>query len=166
MDAVQLISLYSILFYVSMALCILGFVLALVFYFVFDIRKVYTQITGRGKEKLIERSKKEKSRELQRRDPVPVRSSELYSGGITGGVTPPAPSAFAEGQESSARAEDEAQTTVLPTAAEDEAATTLLPQSEASPDEAGITTYLAPQSPIGRFEVFEYVVEIHTDELI
>ncbi len=176
MDAVQQISLYSTLFYVSMALCILGFVLAIVFYFVFDIRKVYTQITGRGKEKLMERSKKEKSRELQRRDAAPLRSSELYTGGITGGVTPPDASAAASGgqtepteetAQTTVLSEDEAATTLLPQSlAEDEGATTMLPQNGSAASESGVTTYLAPQTQLGRFELFEYIVEIHTDELI
>ena len=176
MEAVQLISLYSTLFYASMALCILGFVLALVFFFAFDIRKVYTMITGRGKEKLMQRSSKEKSRDLSKRgSSAPVRSSELYSGGITGGIAPPAqsgqtPTSQTESDETvpmgrgKRRAEAE-QTSVLHGASADEAATSVLPQNGAASD-LGVTSFLTPQAPIGTFDVFESVVEIHTDELI
>lgn len=55
MSAVELISLYRTLFFVSLGIALLGLVLAVFFFFFFDIRTVYAMMTGRAKEQTVRR---------------------------------------------------------------------------------------------------------------
>lgn len=55
MNAVEMISLYSNLFYVSMAVAVVGLGLAVFFFFYFDIPTVHALMTGKAKEDTIRR---------------------------------------------------------------------------------------------------------------
>ena len=55
MNAVEMISLYGNLFYVSLAIAVVGLGLAVFFFFYFDIPTVHALMTGKAKEETIRR---------------------------------------------------------------------------------------------------------------
>lgn len=168
MQANQLISLYSTLYYVSMGLCIFGFVLSVLFFFVFDIRKVYTQITGRGKDKLMKRSAKDHSnsdKAQKNRNSAGIKSGDLYTAGISGGVVPPSEDMTAPLLKASGGRLPLEVTAVLPKAAEPKQDQRTMRRS-LKPDSMNGSGGGLHRTKAGRFEIYETVMEIHTDEFI
>lgn len=55
MTAPEMISLYNNLYYVSMVVAVIGLVLAVFFYFYFDIHTIHALMTGKAKEDTIRR---------------------------------------------------------------------------------------------------------------
>lgn len=62
MDAIEKISLYGTMFYVFMGIAILGFVLAVFFFFYFDIPTVYAMMTGKAKRETVRRMEEENAK--------------------------------------------------------------------------------------------------------
>lgn len=70
MDTSQEIQFYSVCFYVFLGIAILGFTLAIFFFFFYDIPSIFARMTGWEQKKAIERMEKQK-----------------VSGGLIGGLT-------------------------------------------------------------------------------
>ena len=94
MDAAGQITLYTTLFYVSMAVTILGLGLAVFFFFFFDIRTVRGYLSGSLKRKSIEKMNEQNMGTGGSRVKLPNMSGPMTSGPLTRGsrVTPPAKS--------------------------------------------------------------------------
>lgn len=58
MEATQQISLYSNLFYFSLTIAILGFLMAVFFFFFFDIPTVFALMTGKARKKTVQKIQK------------------------------------------------------------------------------------------------------------
>lgn len=85
MDATAQISLYTTLFYVSVGITVLGFVLAVFFFFFFDIPAVFAMMTGRAKKETIRRMEEQNAKTGNLRFQYP--SGGLGKSGRTGGKT-------------------------------------------------------------------------------
>lgn len=84
MDTSQLIEIYSICFYIFLGIAILGFALAVFFFFFFDIPTVFALMTGRAQKKTIERMEKRNAKNASIRN----TSGPLnMSGGLTAGLS-------------------------------------------------------------------------------
>lgn len=148
MDASQLISLYTTLFYASLALCLLGVLGAVLFFFLFDIPTVFSQLTGWGKERALRRMREQ---DWGSGASGSLTSGSLTSGGLTsgelnsGGAAPPSGGAEEAGSGAP-------RVTVI-----------LDPQN--GPERETVPLRPAPR-PTGRFEIFEKILEIHTEEFI
>ena len=164
MDAVAQISLYSTLFYVFLALTAIGLILAVFFFFFFDIPTVYAMITGKAKEKTLKRmqEKNAKTGTLRTRNTRRTSASGQLNTGELGNTGRTA-AQVADILEHAAAPE----TAVLQPAA----AETSVLSSAAVPvyanDEMGQTAALKPKAAVNfRFDVTQHVVLIHTDEII
>lgn len=157
MDAVQLIKLYETLFYVSLALTILGLGLAVFFFFFFDIRTVFAMETGKARNDTIRRMMEQNAKTGNLRTTYTGNTGRTGATGRTSGkrVTHPEPKV----EVLSKTASDVEQTTVLQTPAAEE---TMLLQRE----EVQETVMLKKRAPDFRFELTENTVVIHTDEWI
>ena len=177
MEAVNQIQLYSVLFYISLAVTLVGLGLAVFFFFYFDIRNVRAIMTGSAKQKEIEK--------LNKRNAMTGKlttDSLNMSGHLTGQTGPIGPVIQNPAPANSGASE----TTVLAPDSETTETTILTPDSGSaetsvlSPDDECPTAILgaaetghpaaaaAPQQPAPRirFEVTQSVMEIHTNEYI
>ena len=156
MDEIAKINLYGTLFSVSMAVCILGALLAVLFFITFQIPKVFTQITGIGKGRYMKNSSRKPttaSLPVERRT---VRSSELYSGEVAH-PTPKTGGTVADSLETAPLSYGTVDTSAVK-----------------NPNISGFTTKLNGQgrtagqqvSAAGRFTITQSIVEYHTNELI
>ena len=195
MNAVEMISLYGTLFYVSLAVAVVGLALAVFFFFFFDIPTVYALMTGKAKEDTIRRMAEQNAKTGNLRNQYihtgPTgRTGKTKGSGNTGGLTQNVaqhqvqqPQPAAAGQTAPLAEPERYETSVLQTPTQE---TTIL--SEAAPEtqvlgygnaEAGETAMLsnpgtyAPQAaapaqmPSGfRFDVTESTLVIHTNEII
>ena len=159
MNAVEMISLYGTLFYVSLGVALLGLALAVFFFFYFDIRTVYALMTGKAKADTIRRMNEQNQKTGN------LRNAYIHTGptGRTGKTTATASAVPAEAPEATAgqtaplAPHDSMETTVLQQ--EDMAETTIL-----QPEDTAETTVLG-HSGI-RFDLTESTLVIHTDEII
>ena len=196
MEAIQMISLYNTLFFVSLGLTALSLGLGVFFFFYFDIPTIHAFLTGKAKKETIERMAEQNSRtgklrfghesgDIKRgRTGKMSRSGKL---GVTTGDLNPAvqhPSAvhtesfsgYAQSAaplqvfETAVLKDDDQQTTVL---RGDMAETSVLSAGEAgatsvlsAADDAGATSVLRERKATIRFDVVENTLVIHTDEHI
>ena len=167
MDAVELIQLYETLFYVSAALTVLGFGLAIFFFFFFRIPDVRALMTGKARADTVRRIEEQNAKTGTLRVPVPGTSGEIGRSGRIGRtgrmiVEPPVqPQQNVEqsvqySEETALLQNDAADTSVLTTDA-----TVVLHRD--SPEE---TTVLRRVPEGFRFDITEATLVIHTDEII
>lgn len=179
MDATVKMELFQNLFYVSTAIMLIGFGLAIFFFFFFDIRNVRALMTGKAKREVIQRMTEQNARTGSLRGPVTGSTrdpsvpmiqhpSQVVTEDIAEQTVPPADQA-----ETTVLANNE-ETTILTSNEE----TTILRGSMAEPaaaarpeieEGAGETTILSAQShaaPAIRFDVTESTIVIHTNEII
>ena len=130
------VELFSTLFYVGLALIIIGIAAAVVMFFVFDIPKVFAQVTGRGGKRTAERLKSEYTTEGKKSSYTIIPEDgalDVYDTNYT------------------------EETTAFQSA--EEGATTILG------DGANVTKKKSRTSK-EKFDVFEEIIEVHTDEII
>lgn len=181
MDAAAKMQLFETLFYVSTAIMVIGFGLAIFFFFYFDIRSVRALMTGKAKRDVIQRMAEQNARTGSlrattgsTRDPsVPVvqHPSRVVTADIQSSA--PVVAAPAAQAETTVLVNNE-ETTILNNAED----TTVLsahsaPAAEPQPqaeEYSGETTILtaapAPAAPAIRFDITESALVIHTNEII
>lgn len=182
MNAVEMISLYGTLFYVSLAIAVVGLALAAFFFFYFDIPTVYALMTGKAKEDTIRRMAEQNAKTGN------LRNQYIHTGPTgktenTGALSRNVPQPGVQEQTAPLAQPERDETSVLQTPAQE---TTIL--SQAAPEtqvlrydgaDSGETSLLngsgayAPQPaayqqvPAGfRFDVTESTLVIHTNETI
>lgn len=165
MSAIELIALYKRLFYVSLGVAILGLVLAVFFFFFFDIRTVYALMTGKAKEKTVRRMAEQNAKTGN------LRNQHIHTGptgktgktGVKREVVPPPKQP--EGQSAGAANGQTEQAVSETTVLQPEAAQTTVLQDN---DQVGQTSILEKPETKGsyRFDVTENTLVIHTDEII
>ena len=165
MNAAQQISLFGGLFYVCLAIAIIGLGLAVFFFFFFDIRSVRALMTGKAKRQTIERMTEQNSK-TGRLAYTPV-SGNIKSENLA------SPGNVAEANMETEALGGNMETAVLSNAFDE---TALLNQPDVCPVapsqrsmDAGMTTPLSSAnrvSPDIRFDVTERTLVIHTHEII
>lgn len=165
MNEIQLISLYSTLFYVSMAVAIVGLGLAVFFFWFFDIPTVYALMTGKAKENTIRRMAEQNAKTGT------LRNQHIHTGptGRTGKTKSSAelvqqPQPAVEQTVPAAEPEID-ETSVLQNSVE----TVVLNQSGADAGETALLSAAPAPDPVPagfRFCVTESTIVIHTDEMI
>ena len=195
MDAVENITLFQNLIYISYAVLALGLGLAIFFFFYFKIPDVFMMMTGRAKKETVQRISEENFKTGKLRI-SPVTGSTKQSGKLkgnnrtgslaavhisadTGAMTNTA--SIQQAPETSVLAAPEAETSVL-AAPEAETSVLAAPEAETSvlssgeggtailetatqETSAGETAVLMQQPSI-RFDVTETTIVIHTDEKV
>ena len=156
MDAIELIKLYNTLFYVSLAVAILGFGLAVFFFFYFRIRDIRALMTGKARVETVRRIQEQNAKTGTLRAPVNATSGNL---GITEQTqktkAPPAENVYPE---TAVLQNATPETSVLGAYAEE---TVVL--GTAAPAQTVLLQHV--DSPI-QFELTESTIVIHTDEVI
>lgn len=190
MNAVEMISLYGNLFYVSLAIAVVGLGLAVFFFFYFDIPTVHALMTGKAKEETIRRMAEQNAKTGTLKNQYihtgPTGSTgKTKFAGITGSLTENVvqqqPQSGMAGQTAPLAAPERYETSVLQTPTQE---TTVLSDVAAETQvlgygnaEEGATAVLgsapvyepqpAQQIPNGfRFSVTESTLVIHTNEII
>lgn len=166
MDAVELIQLYETLFYVSVALTVLGFGFAVFFFFFFRIPDVRALMTGKARANTVRQIEEQNAKTGTLRAPAPPTSGDLARTGRIGRggrpiiEPPPQPQQPVQemqySEETAVLQQDVAETSVLATGA-----TVVLNR-----DSIEETTVLCRVPEGFRFEVTEATIVIHTDEII
>lgn len=163
MDSVQQMSLFSTLVKVSAAVAILGFVLAVLFFFLFDIRGIYALRTGKAKRETIERMAEQHS-----------KTGRLHkaSGRIKDAAGPvvQAPSQIrtadiqtdAFGMTEMVGRPQTYETSVLQTTGMETSVLTAVQQE----NETSVLSAAVPRESSIRFEITESTLVIHTNEII
>ncbi len=166
MDAVRLMQIFGTLTYVAIAIAAVGLILAVIFFFAFDIRDVYALRTGKAKREAIERmsARNEQTGHLR---PATTSGSLTASTPTTNALTSPPPT------DDNMKAADgttllntsSAETTVLDISGNE---TTVLAHAAAP---AAQKAPVAPAQPTPkpstiRFDISDSTVVIHTDEMI
>lgn len=187
MDAVELISLYSTLFYVFLGIAALGLALAVFFFFYFDIPTVYSMITGKAKEQTIQRLQEKNAKTGNLRFQYPSHTGDMKTGhtgriGLSRRLTKSerlkknGHSGDLGGESGNVTSTQVAD--ILMQAAEPETAVLQAEVSETSvlggaaaqtqqDDEVGQTETLQPKAAVKfRFDVTQTDVLIHTEETI
>ncbi len=164
MDATAQISLYTTLFYVSVGVTVLGFVLAVFFFFFFDIPAVFAMMTGKAKKETIRRMEEQNAKTGNLRFQYP--SGGLGKSGRTGGKNgktkrieqpqPPSPAPAATVPEPRAETSVLQRPTMETTVLSGEAGQTMPLNMQPKPQRP---------SPIP-FQMTENTLVIHTDEMI
>ncbi len=151
MAALEQISLFGTLFIISAVVAGVALALAVFFFFYFDIPRVYTQLTGKGREATIRRIIEDSAKTGPTRKPTGLTGQMGAHTSNMSMVVHPAPAAAPPAME----------TAVLVQETADE--TSLLTQ-----EDSGATAVLhAPAVPDGYFfQITENTLVIHTDELI
>lgn len=185
MDAVELIRLYETLFYVSLGLTVLGFGLAIFFFFFFNIRDVRALMTGKARADTVRRIEEENARTGTLRPAVPGMSGDIAHSGKIGRtgrpiIEPPvqpqpapvqAPVSYVETETAVLQA-DAAETAVLGVNEtmvlnpQEYPETMVLNQAPAMEASAAETAVLNRSVPGIRFELTESTIVIHTNEII
>lgn len=184
MNAVEQISLFNTLFYVSMGLAIAGLALAVFFFFYFDIPRVYAMMTGKAKRDTIRKMEEQNAMTGRLRANYtgytgetgdPARTGKLGRTGRTGKtgqvrnveIQHPAPVPVQSYQEAAAP-----ETAVLQAYApetevlyENAGETAILGGAPVQQD-AGETAVLKHDLDGFRFQVTETTLVIHTNEII
>lgn len=199
MNASDAMELYGTLFYVFMTVAILALILAVILFFVLDIPTVFALLTGRAKQKTIERIAKEnQSGQHKKRDTnsQTLKQLEQTSGNLKKSMTEVLPisedlteeTGLLTANEETSLLNETGETSVLNEAGEtavlNDGAETLLQQNDMPETsilkdsgmtpaftEYGATEELknppAPSAvPVGRFEITESTILIHTNENI
>lgn len=187
MNAVEKIALFDNLFFVFMGLAIVGLIFAVFFFFLFDIPKVFSLITGRNKkhamEQMQDRSKSGKSLRAKgdtssqlKRSAAPITDSgELTATELTPAVDRSAspPDSTDEtallGGTAETGALDRRETTPAPQKPETTVLNTTM--RTATGMDPGATALLAKRENTQdlsglNFSVTEEILYIHTDEII
>lgn len=163
------IELFSALFYVGLAIAVIGLVGAVLLFFVGDIPKVFAQITGRGGKAMAEKIRKQydtansKDTDILRTEEIlyteefvaePEQETEQATGLLSGGLS--------DTEGTSVLSTDP---TPAPAPAPSPAPAPEMPESQATEvlsrpaDETVVTS-------AGKFEIFESIIWTHTDEII
>ena len=185
MDAVELIKLYSTLFYVFLGIAALGLALAVFFFFYFDIPTIRAMMTGKAKQETIRRMEEKHAMTGNLRFQYPNHTGDISPRGQTGRmgrsgrignsgklgntgrtgktgklqVTTTIPMAVQQSEPETAILQNTApETSILGSAAFQ-----MQPQNN---EELGQTAMLHPNTSGFQFEVTQSVVLIHTDEII
>lgn len=166
MDAVEKMELFGNLVYVSIAIAVIGFGLAVLFFFLFDIRDLYAWKTGKAKRSTIERMTEQNNKTGRLHattgktgnNPAPVRYESNVS---TAEMQPKAQMLNSNINETVDMRRDN-ETTVLHSFA---AETTVL-NSQDQGDTTILTEAPKQAEPAIRFEITESTLVIHTDEFI
>lgn len=165
MAAMERISLFGTLFYVSLGLAVLGLGLAVFFFFFFDIPSVFALMTGRAKQQTIQRMAEQNAKTGNLRSSITGRtgsSGKLGKRNVV--ITPPSQVATADIHppvvETAPISAAAPETSLLQQ--EEAGATTVLPRTEETAGE----TALLQQTPGFRFDVTESTLVIHTTEIV
>ena len=179
MDAAAKMELFQNLFYVSTAVMVIGFGLAIFFFFYFDIRSVRALMTGKAKREVIQRMTEQNARTGtlrattgSTRDPaVPVvqQPSQVVTADIQPTARTAAPEVAAEttvlvNNEETTILRNNEETTVLRGAAPVTAPVPVY--AEESCGETTILSAPGPAVPAIRFDITESTLVIHTNEII
>ena len=181
------ISLFNTLFYVFMGITALGLILSVLFFFYFDIPMVFSMMTGRAKEKTIQRMQEKNAKTGNIRYQYPNHTGDIKTGrtGRTGRTGQSKRLEESERrikteelsglEEAAAKAQvahilaqaEEPETAVLETlASETEVLNVAVPQYS-NGDELGQTEMLQPKVALNfRFDVTQAVMLTHTEERI
>lgn len=188
MDATAAIELYRTLFYVSMAVAIMGLLAAVALFFLLDIPTVFALMTGRAKRKNVERIAQEsKAGQIHNHKKKSASHILTQTDSISGDLSVNLSGTLEQSEEllpdTSLLKEEESETTLLSgkqtvTSAPNE------PEKKQEPEkperqhetmtlqemEAGATAQLK-KTPnrsvqIGKFEITEFTVIIHTEEIV
>ena len=185
MNAAEKIALFDNLFFVFMGLAIVGMIFAVFFFFLYDIPKVFSLITGRNKKHAMEqmqdrsksgkslRAKGDTSTQLKRSAAAVAESGELTATNLAPGAEQP--TTVLDATDETVLLDNTAETSVLAGretgAARQKPETTVLNASmrTAPTDDPGATAILAKrennQDLSGlNFSVTEEILYIHTDE--
>lgn len=169
MDAVELIELYSTLFYVFLGIAAFGLVLAVFFFFYFDIPAVRAMMTGKAKQETIRRMEEKNAMTGSLRFQYPGNSGDVSRGGNnrrsgrTGRTSQPGAPQVSQSNPSPAHSEPE--TSILQDTVNE---TVVLGGANAQPSDrqSGHTAILNRSDSSFRFEITQSTVVIHTDEII
>lgn len=165
MDAVELIALYSTLFYVFLGIAALGLTFSVFFFFYFDIPTTRAMMTGKAKQNTIRRMEEQNAKTGKLRFQYPSHTGEVSPRGHTGrtGRTGRMGRTERTGRTAGPQV---AQPT--PVAVEQEIPETSILGSTAyqQKEELEQTAMLHPKPSGFQFEVTESIVLIHTDEII
>lgn len=180
MDAAAKMELFQNLFYVSAAVMVIGFGLAIFFFFFFDIRNVRALMTGKAKRDVIQRMTEQNARTGSLRGPTtgstrdtsaPViqHPSQVVTADIQPTAQTAAPAYQAEttvlaNSEETTILQNNEETTVL--TAHGETPVAPAPEVEESCGETTILSAPAPAAPVIRFDITESTIVIHTNEII
>ena len=162
MTAQAQIELFGALFYVSMAIAIIGLGLAILFFFVFDIPGVYALMTGKAKRQTVERMAEQNSK-TGRLQQMPVSGNIRGAGPV---IQNPAPATI---NEHTAQLDVVAETSIL---TEQAAETSVLSAHAGETSVLRRDNNTAPANrkvnaaPAIRFEITEDTLVIHTAEII
>ena len=171
MGAVELISLYDTLFKVSLFIALLGFGLAIFFFFYFDIRTVYELMTGKAKQDTVRRMAEQNAKTGNLRNQFAFtgpmtkgKTGKTGRRGMTDTLTQEIHHTIqqpAEAETTYLSDEPQMNTTVL--ANDDQMNTTVLAEENF---QSAMTQTLS--APVGqfRFMMTENTLVIHTDEII
>lgn len=168
MDAIEKISLYGTMFYVFMGIAVLGFVLAVFFFFYFDIPTVYAMMTGKAKRETVRRMEEENAKTGKLRNYYGNTGKTGKTGKkrnveVVNPVTReyPSPAVAGERPETSVLSSKTMETAVLhPDTQETEILSTQYIPS------ADKTEILREPVQDSLFQVTETTLVIHTDEMI
>lgn len=176
------ISLLNTLFYVSMGVAILGFALAVFFFFYFDIPTVYAMMTGKARKETVRRMEEQNARTGRLRTDHghsgnigktgrfgktgrtgKVRSAEVAHPEVPVYHAQPTPTAPQERMETSVLSQAAPETNVLAASA---AETAVLGHSAPAAQPTDQTAILHPAANTIPFYMTETTLVIHTDEII
>ena len=186
MSAVESITLFNGLFYVFLGIAALGLLLAVFFFFYFDIPTLRAVMTGKAKEESIRKIEEQNKKTGNLRFQYPVSSGDMKRHGHTGKMdksgklgrsaklsqpepqpvqTYAAPPAE-ERLETGVLSQQTPETAVLNYDAPETTALGVQNPPVQEADDAGQTAPLRPVAPDFRFEITQNIIVIHTDELI
>lgn len=177
------ISLLNTLFYVSMAVAVMGLVLAIFFFFYFDIPTVYAMMTGKARKETVRRMEEQNARTGRLRTVHGHTEKTGKTGkigktgrtGMTGKVRSaevahpaapayqPQPAAYQDRMETSVLSQAAPETNVLGSTT---AETAMLNRPAPAAQESNQTTILHQAAPAIPFYMTETTLVIHTDEII
>lgn len=182
MDAVELIELYSTLFYVFLGIAALGLVCAVFFFFYFDIPTTRAMMTGKAKQNTIRKMEEQNAKTGDPRFQYPGHTGDVASRGNTGRMnrTGKTGRTVQTGRSGNIQAPQPApvqvpqelpETAVLggaayPYTGEQEQTTVLGNAAYPQTGELEQTAVLHRAPSNFRFEVTESTIVIHTDEII
>lgn len=181
MDAAAKMELFQNLFYVSTAIMVIGFGLAIFFFFFFDIRNVRALMTGKAKREVIQRMTEQNARTGSLRGPVsgstrdpsvPViqHPSQVVTADIQPTAQTAAPAYTADttvlvNNEETTILTNNEETTVL-RSVDAAPVVTAAPEYDAGSGETTILSAPVPAAPAIRFDITESTIVIHTNEII
>lgn len=184
MEAIEKISVYNTLFFVSMGIAVVGLALSIFFFFYFDIPTVWAMMTGRAQKDTVRRMEEQNAKTGRLRVSM---SASMEKTGKTGKTDKTGKSGRTQLQQEAvsvqrpvavvippAKEEIRPETEVLRTPSPETevlgntAPETMVLNSEALvAEECGTTSVLHPVQPDNfRFMVTETTLLIHTDEII